>query len=227
MVGLTNIEAIVRTVSDESQHRALAAVANFCREELTPLEEAAAVQMLKDERKMSNAEIAKNVGKSIGWVTQRVTLLKLPLEVKALMDPTKPESEQLRFSAALLLADLPEQMAVKAAKHLVTHKLIGVAATTYIQRTAQEQAGKQARRRRPRDTMQSLRRAVVGLNEVVDFVGGMNRKDFSNLLRTRPEDEVKDTEAAVVECIANLENILVELKQAHSTDVVKVGGVNA
>jgi ParB family chromosome partitioning protein len=75
--GLTSIPALVRTAdSTESLEQAL--VENLHRENLNPLEEAAAYQQLLDEFGLKQEEVARRVGKSRSTIANTVRLLQLP-----------------------------------------------------------------------------------------------------------------------------------------------------
>ncbi len=75
-VGLRTIPAIVRTIDDQSslEH---AVVENLHREDLNPLEEAAAYQQLMQEFGLSQPEVATRVGKSRSAVANTLRLFQL------------------------------------------------------------------------------------------------------------------------------------------------------
>lgn len=75
--GLSSIPALVRTAdSTESLEQAL--VENLHRENLNPLEEAAAYQQLLDEFGLTQDEVARRVGKSRPTIANTIRLLQLP-----------------------------------------------------------------------------------------------------------------------------------------------------
>jgi ParB family chromosome partitioning protein len=79
--GLTVIPAIVRTTDDiGSMEQAL--VENLHREDLTPLEEAAAYQQLIDDFELTHEQVAARVGKSRAAITNTIRLLALPPTVQ-------------------------------------------------------------------------------------------------------------------------------------------------
>jgi len=82
--GLAVIPAIVRTTDDlGSVERAL--VENLHRQDLTPLEEAAAYQQLIEDFSMTHENIATRVGKSRSSITNTLRLLSLPAAIQALL----------------------------------------------------------------------------------------------------------------------------------------------
>jgi ParB family chromosome partitioning protein len=85
MAGLEEIPAIVRE-GDDVSGLTEALVENLQREDLTPLEEAAAYQQLLEDFGLTHEEVAVRVGRSRSSVTNAIRLLKLPASVQALLD---------------------------------------------------------------------------------------------------------------------------------------------
>ncbi len=82
--GLTVIPAVVRSTDDiGSVEQAL--VENLHREDLTPLEEAAAYQQLIDDFELTHEQVATRVGKSRAAITNTIRLLALPPTVQHLL----------------------------------------------------------------------------------------------------------------------------------------------
>lgn len=83
--GLTTIPALVRVVDDAAalEH---ALVENLQRDDLTPLEEAAAYRQLQEEFGCTQEEVARKVGKSRTAVTNTLRLLQLPAPVQQLVN---------------------------------------------------------------------------------------------------------------------------------------------
>ena len=84
IAGLTSIPAVVKTVSDE-QASAMALIENIQREDLNPLEEAAALQRLKEEFELTQQQVADAVGKSRVAVTNLLRLLNLTPAARELL----------------------------------------------------------------------------------------------------------------------------------------------
>jgi ParB family chromosome partitioning protein len=80
--GLTLLPAIIKDFSDEESLE-LALVENLQREDLNPMEEAEAYSKLSSEFQMTQADIAKKVGKDRSTVANMVRLLDLPREIQA------------------------------------------------------------------------------------------------------------------------------------------------
>ena len=82
--GLTTVPAIIRTTDDlSSVEQAL--VENLHRQDLTPLEEAAAFQQLIEDFEMTHDQVATRVGKSRSAITNTIRLLGLPPAVQSLL----------------------------------------------------------------------------------------------------------------------------------------------
>jgi ParB family chromosome partitioning protein len=76
-VGLQTLPAIVR-MADDAAMLQQAIVENVQREELNPLEEAAAYQQLIEDFSFTHDEVATRVGKSRATITNTLRLLQLP-----------------------------------------------------------------------------------------------------------------------------------------------------
>ena len=82
--GLAVIPAVIRTTDDlGSVERAL--VENLHRQDLTPLEEAAAYSQLIEDFSMTHEQVATRVGKSRSSITNTLRLLSLPAAIQALL----------------------------------------------------------------------------------------------------------------------------------------------
>jgi ParB family chromosome partitioning protein len=113
-VGLQTIPAIVRVADDTAmlQH---AIVENVQREELNPLEEAAAYQQLIEDFSLTHDEVALRIGKSRVTITNTLRLLQLPPSIQRYV-----KDGSLRMGHARALLGTPdrafqEQLAKRAA----------------------------------------------------------------------------------------------------------------
>lgn len=82
--GLSTVPAIIRT-TDEMASIERALVENLHRQDLTPLEEAAAYQQLIEDFEMTHEQVATRVGKSRSAVTNTLRLLTLPASIQPLL----------------------------------------------------------------------------------------------------------------------------------------------
>ena len=84
MAGLQEIPALVREVADESA-LAMSLIENIQRENLNPMEEAAGLQRLVDEFRMTHEQAADAVGRSRSATTNLLRLLRLAKPVQAMV----------------------------------------------------------------------------------------------------------------------------------------------
>ena len=117
MAGLGEVPALVREVPDESA-LALSLIENIQRENLNPMEEAAGVQRLIDEFKMTHEQAADAVGRSRSATTNLLRLLKLARPVQDLVMEGALEMGHARALIALEAARQIEVARRVAAKGL-------------------------------------------------------------------------------------------------------------
>jgi ParB family chromosome partitioning protein len=79
--GLLKVPIVIRDTPDE-QLLAAALIENIQREDLNPMEEAAAYRRLSEELHLTQEQIADAVGKDRSSIANIVRLLKLPLEMR-------------------------------------------------------------------------------------------------------------------------------------------------
>jgi len=84
MAGLEEVQALVREVPDDAA-LAMSLIENIQRENLNPMEEAAGVQRLIEEFKMTHEQAADSVGRSRSATTNLLRLLKLARPVQEML----------------------------------------------------------------------------------------------------------------------------------------------
>ena len=84
MAGLQEVPALVREVPDESA-LAMSLIENIQRESLNPMEEAAGLQRLVDEFRMTHEQAADAVGRSRSATTNLLRLLRLAKPVQSMV----------------------------------------------------------------------------------------------------------------------------------------------
>lgn len=82
-VGLREVPAVIRDV-DDAQLIEIALIENIQRKDLTPFEEAEALQTLVGEHGLTHEELARRLGKSRTSVTESLSLSGMPNEVREL-----------------------------------------------------------------------------------------------------------------------------------------------
>jgi ParB family chromosome partitioning protein len=117
MAGLASVPVLVRDVADRSA-LAIALIENLQREDLSPLEEAAAVKRLIEEFAMTHAEAATAVGRSRVAITNALRLLELAPPVQELL-----REGQLDMGHARALLALPALKQIELAREAVAKQL--------------------------------------------------------------------------------------------------------
>ncbi len=111
--GLAVIPAIVRATDDlGSVERAL--VENLHRQDLTPLEEAAAYQQLIEDFELTHEQVASRVGKSRSAVTNTLRLMSLPPGIQHLLADGRLSAGHARALLGTPDRALQEQLARQA-----------------------------------------------------------------------------------------------------------------
>lgn len=83
--GLTSIPAVIRSAPEDVALVEQALVENLHRQDLTPLEEAAAYLQLVDDFGLTHDEIAQRVGKNRSTISNTLRLLGLPGDVQRML----------------------------------------------------------------------------------------------------------------------------------------------
>ena len=100
LAGLATIPAIIRE-SDDTESLRTALIENIHREDLSPLELAAAFQELLDELDVTQDEVAERLGYSRAHVANTIRLLSLPGDVQRLLVDGKIQAGHARALLAL------------------------------------------------------------------------------------------------------------------------------
>src|ERR671920_996663 len=87
-LGWPKIQAVVKDVDDQTL-LTLALIENLQRDDLTAIDEAAGYQRLSEEFQLPQAEIARLVGRDRSTIANLLRLLKLPEEVRQLVQEGK------------------------------------------------------------------------------------------------------------------------------------------
>ncbi len=117
LAGLAQIPVVIRDI-DSQAAAAIALIENIQREDLNPLEEAAALKRLIEEFDLTHQQVADSVGRSRTTVTNLLRLLELAEPVKAWVNQG---SLSMGHARALLALDADEQ--IEAAKIVVNRSL--------------------------------------------------------------------------------------------------------
>jgi ParB family chromosome partitioning protein len=133
LAGIDTIPAVVRDVGDDAAI-AMALIENIQRENLNPMEEAVALQQLKEQYDLTHQEVADAVGKSRVTVTNLLRLISLTDEVRRML-----ERGDLEMGHARALLGLTENAQREAARNVVS-KGLSVRQTEALVRNLHQQA---------------------------------------------------------------------------------------
>lgn len=108
LAGMTHVPVVVKDASDE-QASAMALIENIQREDLNPLEEAMALDRLREEFELTQQQIADTVGKSRVAVANLLRLLNLSPRVRDML--ANGDLEMGHARAMLSLAPIDQERA--------------------------------------------------------------------------------------------------------------------
>lgn len=123
MLGMSEISAIIKDFSD-SETAQIALIENIQREDLNPIEEAAAYKELMDKYEMTQEALSKAVGKSRPAIANAVRLLNMPEKVQELVKKGELSAGQAKAIAAAETDDEMIYLAEKAANGQLTVRAI-------------------------------------------------------------------------------------------------------
>lgn len=137
LAGKVTIPAIVREF-DESSMMQVAVLENLQREDLNPLEEAEAYDMLMKNLNLTQAELAEKLGKSRPYIANHLRLISLPQLVKQML-----QQDELSMGQARTLLGLKQrEQIVQVAKKAVREKLTVRQLEALVTRLNEEAGGK-------------------------------------------------------------------------------------
>ena len=155
MAGLEEVPVLVREVPDEAA-LALSLIENIQRENLNPMEEAAGVQRLIDEFKMTHEQAADAVGRSRAATTNLLRLLKLARPVQEMV---MEGALDMGHARALLALDGARQIEVA---HRIAAKGLSVRDTeAMVQSLVRGKPSTERARKRDRD-LERLEEELAG-----------------------------------------------------------------
>ncbi|HET9469397.1 MAG TPA: ParB/RepB/Spo0J family partition protein [Vicinamibacterales bacterium] len=186
--GLTRVPVVVKdvTAGRDAQLLEMALIENIQREDLNPIDEAAAYEKLSSDFRMTQEQIAAAVGKDRSSVANHMRLLKLPQEVRA-----EVASGRLSMGhARALLAITDDNRQRQIAREVIGRNLSVRETEAMVKRAGRDEA---ASRRVPAATDVHTRAAEEKLRMTLGTRVRINRKgkggrieiDFGN------EDELQ------------------------------------
>ena len=118
IAGLKTIPAVIKDFTDQEMME-IALIENIQREDLNPIDEASSINNIIKLRGYTQEEFAAKFGKSRTYITNMLGLLKLPDEVKRLV-----EKNSLSMSHARVLSKMDdEELIINLAKKVITDNI--------------------------------------------------------------------------------------------------------
>lgn len=187
--GLPTIPAVVRPTEDaHSLEQAL--VENLHREDLNPLEEAAAFQQLIEDFGVTHDDLARRVGKSRSAVSNTLRLFQLPPTIQKLV-----AEGQLTAGHARALLGTPDRAFQEGlAKRAVEDDL----SVRQVEEAVRERTGEESQQGAPSEP-RKIKPRPAGLLELEDLL--------SNRLDTRVKVSMGPKKGRVVIDFSNLEDL--------------------
>ena len=142
LAGLTTIPAIIRDFTDE-QMMQIALLENLQRENLSAIEEAAAYRDILNALQLTQEELAKKLGKSRSHITNILGLLRLPNEVKDMINSSK-----ISMGHARILSKLEDEEKIKELADKIVEEKISVRETEKENANGEKQNECKTQRRR-------------------------------------------------------------------------------
>jgi ParB family chromosome partitioning protein len=159
--GLVTIPAIIRDTPDDALLRD-ALLENLHRQQLNPLEEAAAYQQLLQEFGATHDELADRIGRSRSQVTNTIRLLGLPPTVQRRVGAGVLSAGHARALLGLAEAETQERFAAR-----IVAEGLSVRATEELVATSERPAPPRARASRP-PKAPALARLEASLSDLLE-----------------------------------------------------------
>ena len=135
LAGIGRIPAVVRTAGDDKILE-LALIENLQRKDLNPIEEAKAYDLLLTQMNLSQADVAKRVGRERSSVANSLRLLKLSEKIQRMLEEGTLTTGHAK--AIMALTDAATQ--IKVADEVVRSLLSVRETETLVSRTAKKKA---------------------------------------------------------------------------------------
>jgi len=137
LAGKETVPAIIREFDEEAMMQ-IAVLENLQREDLNPLEEAEAYEMLMKNLKLTQADVANRLGKSRPYIANYLRLLTLPKLVKEMVQDERLSMGQARTLLGLKKKDQILKLANRAVKENLTVRQLEQIVSEYNEGKAKE-----------------------------------------------------------------------------------------
>lgn len=135
LAGLTEIPAVVKKLDDNNAME-IALIENVQRENLDPIEEAAAYKNLLDKCNYEMADVSRLIGKSPSYIRNSMRILELPESVRKMVSDGQISASHARTIA---VAENPE----KLAQQIIDKKMSVADAGTMVKNAKRTGKGRQ------------------------------------------------------------------------------------
>lgn len=139
LAGLKTIPAIIREYN-KNELLEVALVENLQREDLNPLEEAAAFKKLMEEFAYSQEELARKIGRSRSAIANSLRLLTLDQEVKKYLSEGKLTVGQVRPLLAITDPDQQRSFALRIIKQKLSARQVEDMVKNFKRKTGDKEA---------------------------------------------------------------------------------------
>src|SRR5690554_6187992 len=177
-VGLETIPAIVRNYI-ENKVAEIALAENLQREDLTPIEEAEAYQVVMNNLGITQVELAEKVGKSRSHVTNMLGLLNLPEKVQKLL-----LNKELTMGHARTLSKLKDPEKIVELADKIIEEELNVRQTEEL---TKDEAKNKTIKRKAKRTIYNEERSLLSKY----FGAKIQISDTKLIIHTKDEKELK------------------------------------
>lgn len=216
MAGLTIVPCDVAPHSD-ADLREIGLIENLQRQDLAALEEARAFRVMLDDAGYSIRSLAERIGKSKGYIQNKLDLLRAPADVQAMVNRQADTQ-----SAALVIAQLPTEeqrrpliegvvsgaLDTRAVREMVKASQTAGAAARHGER-ARRTSAEQPRSSQRRQTRASER----ALEQSIQTLRSMTAQLRSTIQHLEPSDRAALLDYVVKEHFSELERLVEDLRQ--------------
>ncbi|MFO0754099.1 MAG: ParB/RepB/Spo0J family partition protein [Thermodesulfovibrionales bacterium] len=156
LAGLKKIPALIKDVSSQDAIE-IALIENIQREELNPIETADALQRLLKEFNLTQEALSQRVSKDRATIANYLRILKLPDEIKALINNS---SLTLGHAKALLSLE-SRQKQIEAANRIISGGLSVRAAEALCKKSAEDSPSKAKKRKDKLPEVEELEHQLI------------------------------------------------------------------
>lgn len=176
LVGLKKMPAVIRNFDDQEMLE-IALIENIQREDLNPVEEARAYKEMLDNFEITQAELAKQVGKSRSNVSNMIRLLKLSDKVK---NHLQRGTITIGHARALLSLE-KEETQVAACENIIIQDLTVRETENYVEKLKNPLKGKEKKEKKA-ELDQAWQQAASELEKNLGTKVKIKQRKKNNLL---------------------------------------------